>query len=535
MRLAGRVGRGGAAALASAALLALLGAAPAAAVAVGAGSVTALGAFAAADVQQATEETAKKQKLDSCDCSNCVGLLYRGDTRPGWKGFACSPVEAVAANDTQCQQEGDRATWVVQNSDVLTYDRFCKFTCKPLLPKRIQPKVPCGVLSVWERRLEAQTASGNGRAFIFKANPMTNTDALPPLPPEESDDGGSLDSVALLRQAFQQFPASKGATAAAPAPVSAGKKCAKCNCNAAVPVVGAVPPAPPWPTVPPTMPPPPPVPPPPPLPPPPPPPPPLMQVVPPLPVFPLEMPLLPQELPTPEPLFTATYQPTMPPPASPVIEDPAAGGQPAMMGPPPPGPAANRWGWPEGVPMPGQYPFPGMQPMPGSGPMPGPYGAMPQPGPYGALPGPAGAMAPGAVSFASIASAVPQSWPPPPLGFAGQQAPPPWAAFESVPGAAVPAYGYGWPAGYEAGVGAPATVAGDYELGAAAQGWPAAALLQVQAETLEGAGCDCRATCSHESPREEALLEAERNAEMQARSQRRALRGQRGWTAAEEQ
>jgi len=269
-------------------------------------------------VQEITSQSLTKaadQLLDPCNCSLCQGELFLADSRPGFKGWQCRPT-ADGQEKRTCKQEGSRDNWVAQTEEELTYERFCMVTCKPLLQKRITPDVACGPLDVWERKLEAQSPSGNGRAFVYRANPMTDTPPLPPLGDDLS--GGPKDPLFLMEQAFKLFLSEPIESAHVEGKPS-------CNCRCSEPELDAVPlgvaaaVAPPWPTLPPTMPPPPVPPPPPPLPPPlpPPPPPPGPGAVPPLPIMPLEMPVIPEELPTIMPPPAPTLQPTPPPPGVP--------------------------------------------------------------------------------------------------------------------------------------------------------------------------------------------------------------------------
>merc|ERR550514_1493973 len=110
-----------------------------------------------------------------CDCSSCRGVRDVTDSpSEGFKGFQCKP--GVAGHDTgSCRQTGDPSGWVVQTAEELTYERFCLLTCKPIIPKAIRPDVSCEALSTEEVKLQAQSPSGNGRAFIWHSNPMTDS------------------------------------------------------------------------------------------------------------------------------------------------------------------------------------------------------------------------------------------------------------------------------------------------------------------------------------------------------------------------
>lgn len=461
-----RGGACGGAALAAALLAACL--APAAAVLAASASSSALALASRAAVEADAKEGTKESEAGNCSCSNCKGMLYQPDERSGFKGFACVPTEEAATELVQCKQEGEREDWVVQNTQVLSYERFCQFTCKPVLPKQITPDVSCASLSKWERELEAQSPSGNGKAFFFRANPMTDTPGLPPLEDDDSD-GNLPDPIVLVRQAFQQFPAGGGSPAKEEPPPSGKPKC-DCQCSEA-PMAPALPPAPPWPTVPPTLPPPPVPPRPPPLPPPPPPPPPSLPAVPPLPVFPMAWPEVPLELPTLQPGFTPTMQPTMPPPAMPMPRPPpeddgpnlpslmqsgyypeVASSQQALV-------QGNGWG------LSGGYQAPVM-----------PAWAWPQ-----AMPGYA-------------------------LGYAQGYALPP------LPVTAGALDGYDGAAGALLGAGAVPPL-------------PPLPMALLQVDD----GCNCRSECAARHPMEEAMREAQSNAMQQAQRKRSFLRGVRGF------
>lgn len=265
-----------------------------------------------------------RAQVGPCSCSNCKGALYDADTRPGYKGFQCKP-NAVGLASQTCKQVGSRVDWVVQTEDELTYERFCLFTCKPLLPKRIVTEVPCGLLTKWERKLEAQTPSGNGREFVFRANPLTDAAPWPAM--SDDDDSGPRrlkDPVFELIRTFELYGGTDQKEE--PAPIE-GKPSCNCECDegkadeAAAKMAEALSPGVLYPTPPPTGPPPPPPPSPPLAPPPvPPPPPPGPPAVAPLPLIPVDLPMplpLGEDAPTVMPPPMPTWQPTPPPPAMP--------------------------------------------------------------------------------------------------------------------------------------------------------------------------------------------------------------------------
>jgi len=275
-----------------------------------------------------------------CDCANCTGELYEADSSNAYRGYQCRPNAFGMAGGT-CMQVGDRKDWVVQTEDELTYERFCLFTCKPLLPKRITTLIPCAPLSKWERKLEAQTPSGNGREFVFRANPMTEADPWPDFSNSDAEDLGPKDPVAQLAATFAMFG---GDSEKDEAPTAGDDGCT-CECEvsyapspgaeAALKAMSAMMPGALYPTPPPTMPPPPPMPEPllapPPMPPPAPP---LPAAVPPLPRIPVDLPMpVSEELPTVVPPAMPTWQPTPPPPAMPPPPVPGEGAPPGPPGP----------------------------------------------------------------------------------------------------------------------------------------------------------------------------------------------------------
>jgi hypothetical protein len=128
----------------------------------------------------------KAREAEACDCGRCQGeRLLTDHPTDGFKGFQCKP-RAAAVEAGSCAQQGDPSTWVVQTAAEVTYERFCYFTCKPHIPDALTTEVACGPLTPEEVKLQAQTPSGNGRAFIYHSNPMTDSltvEDLPPAPP----------------------------------------------------------------------------------------------------------------------------------------------------------------------------------------------------------------------------------------------------------------------------------------------------------------------------------------------------------------
>lgn len=112
---------------------------------------------------------------EPCGCEHCKGERLLEDTNEGgYKGFQCGPDLDVQGQDMTCDQSGDSKTWVVQTATTLTYSRYCHLNCKPLVPEKLTAHVSCTKLNV-EEAAAAQTSSGNGRAFVWRSNPMVDT------------------------------------------------------------------------------------------------------------------------------------------------------------------------------------------------------------------------------------------------------------------------------------------------------------------------------------------------------------------------
>eukprot|EP00397_Hematodinium_sp_SG-2012_P053920 GEMP01064682.1.p1 GENE.GEMP01064682.1~~GEMP01064682.1.p1 ORF type:complete len:180 (+),score=28.74 GEMP01064682.1:231-770(+) len=118
--------------------------------------------------QDAGEET------QYCSCANCQGERLMEDIPPeGFKGFQCKPnADGITLNT--CAQPGAAPVWVVQTAQVIAYERYCHFSCKPNIPETITKIVLCAELSKAELK-RAQSMDGNGEAFIWHANPMQDS------------------------------------------------------------------------------------------------------------------------------------------------------------------------------------------------------------------------------------------------------------------------------------------------------------------------------------------------------------------------
>mmetsp|Transcript_59225 Transcript_59225/g.105226 ORF Transcript_59225/g.105226 Transcript_59225/m.105226 type:complete len:365 (-) Transcript_59225:44-1138(-) len=121
----------------------------------------------------------KEVQYDVCDCSACTGQRTNGGG-DGGVSFQCFPSHD---SDGECRQTGSAAEWVVQTAEILSYDRFCLYTCRPILRNRIEAKVPCKGLTHEEITLQAQSASFNGKEMVYKANPMTHVTPISKLVP----------------------------------------------------------------------------------------------------------------------------------------------------------------------------------------------------------------------------------------------------------------------------------------------------------------------------------------------------------------
>ncbi|CAE7249345.1 FUBP3, partial [Symbiodinium necroappetens] len=108
------------------------------------------------------------QDFSPCSCSECLGE-HKNDGGDGSVGFQCFPKTSGLAD---CRQTEPVATRVVQSADVLSYDRFCLYTCKPLLTDEIKPVVDCAHLNDKEITELAQSPSSNGREIVYEAHPL---------------------------------------------------------------------------------------------------------------------------------------------------------------------------------------------------------------------------------------------------------------------------------------------------------------------------------------------------------------------------
>lgn len=118
----------------------------------------------------ALRSRAKSVEQAACDCSSCVGER-RNEGGDGSVGFQCFP---GSSDLDDCMQTGSASDWVVQSAKVLSYDRFCLYTCKPLLRNKIEAKVDCKMLNHEEITLSAQSPTFNGNEIVYKAHPMAS-------------------------------------------------------------------------------------------------------------------------------------------------------------------------------------------------------------------------------------------------------------------------------------------------------------------------------------------------------------------------
>mmetsp|Transcript_13876 Transcript_13876/g.25529 ORF Transcript_13876/g.25529 Transcript_13876/m.25529 type:complete len:313 (-) Transcript_13876:49-987(-) len=146
------------------------------------------------------------QAFAACSCSNCEGKRNLADMpTDGFKGFQCTP-NSDGFKLGSCTQQGGEADWAVQSSSDLAYERFCHYTCRPLIPRILDPYVPCEMLTLTEIKAFAQSPSGNGRAYVYHSNPLRDSytlNALPQLrhPPLIS---ARVDPITMMRRALDK-------------------------------------------------------------------------------------------------------------------------------------------------------------------------------------------------------------------------------------------------------------------------------------------------------------------------------------------
>lgn len=248
-------------------------------------------------LSRSQSEAEAKSNAPGCDCALCLGERRVNDMpTSGFKGLQCKP-RSSAVKIRYCQQQGKSEAWVVQSAKAITYDRFCYFTCKPVIAKEINPNIKCTQLT-HEEAQRGQTPSGNGRAFMWHSNPITDSITLSSLQiaPQNSPDATEnlIRAVATVQTAVAAR-AAKAAILAAEARAKSDEeppKASPCMCRCPLPPTtpGPLPPynpfrtPPPLPAAPPKPPGLPPPPPPPPVPPP------SMPAPPPLPPLPLVLP-----------------------------------------------------------------------------------------------------------------------------------------------------------------------------------------------------------------------------------------------------
>jgi len=171
----------------------------------------------------------------TCTCQSCQGQILTNDVNlNGVKGFQCFP---LAGSEDSCAQRSDPKLWVVQNTETLAYQRYCLFTCKPILGKRLAPLVPCEDLTEEEVAFQARSPSGNGRAFIYRLNPMTFGPTLASVPAIDPQ-AETEDPVDLMKDAFKSLKMSKGtfqkagsSKAGAAIPQASGMPKCACDCG----------------------------------------------------------------------------------------------------------------------------------------------------------------------------------------------------------------------------------------------------------------------------------------------------------------
>lgn len=141
----------------------------------------------------ALRSRAKSSEQGACSCSSCVGEP-RSEGGDGSVGFQCFP---SSSDLDDCQQMGSPSDWVVQSATMLSYDRFCLYTCKPVLRNKIEAKVPCVMLNHEEITLQAQSPTFNGNEIVYTAHPLAAVgpiSRLVPLP-QVSLFGGKMETL----------------------------------------------------------------------------------------------------------------------------------------------------------------------------------------------------------------------------------------------------------------------------------------------------------------------------------------------------
>lgn len=144
----------------------------------------------------------RQPALTPCSCKDCKAWRDITD-RPteGFKGMQCKP--GPASEFKVCEQQGSPVDWVVQTAQEINYERFCFFTCKPVIPQNIQPEYGCTQLSATEVKLMGQSPSGNGRGYIYHSNPMTDSLTLDDVVPDRAVPNRVVaDPVANMQRAF---------------------------------------------------------------------------------------------------------------------------------------------------------------------------------------------------------------------------------------------------------------------------------------------------------------------------------------------
>lgn len=152
--------------------------------------------------QRALARQDQPSQLATCSCNMCLGKRVVTDRPPdGIKGYQCAPRGTSGSGN--CVQQGNSSNWVIQTAAVIAHERFCLFTCKPLLTRRLTTNIKCTMLNIEEITLEAQNPSGNGRAFIFRMNPMTDSPTLASVQPLPTSAMEGSSIVQVYTEAFR--------------------------------------------------------------------------------------------------------------------------------------------------------------------------------------------------------------------------------------------------------------------------------------------------------------------------------------------
>jgi hypothetical protein len=173
--------------------------------------------------------------MPACSCADCLG---HPDTS-GKDYWTCHPDIAKHPDEANCRQLEHSSEFVVQSEEI-ALTRFCRYTCKPVVPEKLVPEVSCERLSRDVIHKFAQTPSGNGRAFLWKAHRMADSLTLADVADVTGSTGGG-DGRSMEERIAATFRTKKRTLTA----YEPGCHC-NCGANATTPVLapGQAPPPP---------------------------------------------------------------------------------------------------------------------------------------------------------------------------------------------------------------------------------------------------------------------------------------------------